>query len=129
MFHLGITVPCNGPCCNLKRCHISAAFCEVERQMPPVRNRIEDVKYRLNNEQQTYARWRCQNWPEGSRMPEKVREICRNKQTQIVQLQELLKHLEYNYGALREKWRNLYKQHVKECGRAPSRVCDCGLPL
>lgn len=126
-FGLGIVErQCQPPCC-LAPCPVSAAFCEVARKLPEARKRVEDVKWRLSREQQTYTQWRCENWPQGSRMPEKVREICRNKQAQIVQLQELLKSREYDYGALRAKWADLYKQHVKECGRPPSPLCDCGL--
>lgn len=87
------------------------------------------MKYRLNSERQRYARWRCQNWPEGSRMPEKVRKICRDKEAEIVHLQELLKGLEDDYETLRAQRSSLYKQHVKDCGRPPSHVCDCGLRL
>lgn len=126
-FGLGIIERlCQPPCC-LSPCPLSAAWCEVAHKLPDARQRVADAKWRLDREQQTYQRWRCENWPEGSRMPETVREICHNKKALIIQLQEMLKSREYDYGALRSKWAGLYKRHVADCGRPPSRLCDCGL--
>lgn len=59
-------------------------------------------------------------------MPEKVRDICSNKRAEITQLEELVKSLEYDFGALRGKYVELLKKSKQECGRMVSAYCDCG---
>jgi len=127
-YNLGIIAretPCQGPCCNVMPCPVSAAFCEAARKWDSGRKRLDDARDRLNREKGWYTRWRCENWPEGSRMPEKVRDICQNKKAEIVQWEELVKSLEYSEGALRSRYVDLLKQHQQQCGRMPSRLCDC----
>jgi len=121
-------IPCAGPCCNLKPCAVAAEFCELLPKEEQARKDLEDAKDRLRREQDWYRRWRCENWPEGSRMPDKVRDICRNKRAVITQWEEVVKSRDYTVGALRAKHVDLLKKAKAQCGRFPSTMCDCGRP-
>ena len=120
--------PCFGPCCNLSPCSISAEFCENLKKLEQAQKDLENAKDRLEREKWWYQRWKCENWPSGSRMPDKVRDICEKKKTEITQIEELVRSRGFTEGALRSKHVDLLKRAQAQCGRFPNRFCDCLRP-
>lgn len=108
-----------------KPCPHTAAFCEVVKKMGQARAKLETARTKLQNEQWWYNRWRCESHPGDPPLPQKVRDICDKKLTEITQLQELVKSRDYDVGALRSKYVDLLKQHRDECGWMPNQSRDC----